>query len=96
MLSVAAGSIKAIQCSGEACKMSKTQGQARCCELRSIGPPRVHTVTATKVLIPPRHFAPQPDSFFGNVCELDLVFNFYKVSSRTLPRVQACLMLAHI
>lgn len=20
-----------------------------------------------------------PDSFFGNVCELDLVFNFYKV-----------------
>lgn len=22
------------------------------------------------------------DSFFGNVCELDLVFNFYKVSDR--------------
>jgi Clathrin adaptor complex small chain len=21
----------------------------------------------------------QPDSFFDNVCELDLVFNFYKV-----------------
>ena len=23
------------------------------------------------------------DSFFGNVCELDLVFNFYKVRDRT-------------
>ena len=25
------------------------------------------------------------DSFFGNVCELDLVFNFYKVCAITLP-----------
>ena len=23
------------------------------------------------------------DAFFGNVCELDLVFNFYKVSARS-------------
>lgn len=23
------------------------------------------------------------DQFFGNVCELDLVFNFYKVSGRS-------------
>jgi AP-2 complex subunit sigma-1 len=30
------------------------------------------------------------DQFFGNVCELDLVFNFYKVSSRRRmhPRLQ--------
>lgn len=26
------------------------------------------------------------DQFFGNVCELDLVFNFYKVSSIQNPR----------
>jgi AP-2 complex subunit sigma-1 len=26
------------------------------------------------------------DAFFGNVCELDLVFNFYKVSSCTGER----------
>lgn len=26
------------------------------------------------------------DSFFGNVCELDLVFNFYKVRGRPWER----------
>src|ERR1700753_96859 len=31
------------------------------------------------------------DAFFGNVCELDLVFNFYKVShSRNMGREMAC------
>ena len=28
------------------------------------------------------------DSFFGNVCELDLVFNFYKVSEESIPRAE--------
>ena len=28
------------------------------------------------------------DSFFGNVCELDLVFNFYKVGGSPSPRVK--------
>ncbi|EEP82329.1 AP-2 complex subunit sigma [Uncinocarpus reesii 1704] len=31
------------------------------------------------------------DQFFGNVCELDLVFNFYKVSGTALSRVYAIL-----
>jgi AP-2 complex subunit sigma-1 len=31
------------------------------------------------------------DAFFGNVCELDLVFNFYKVRGRcVLRRWRAC------
>ena len=29
------------------------------------------------------------DAFFGNVCELDLVFNFYKVSAAFLTRYLA-------
>lgn len=29
-------------------------------------------------------FSPLSDAFFENVCELDLVFNFYKVQSNTL------------
>lgn len=28
------------------------------------------------------------DAFFGNVCELDLVFNFYKVSPKLGDRVE--------
>ena len=28
-----------------------------------------------------------PDAFFENVCELDLVFNFYKVCKESLLRV---------
>lgn len=28
------------------------------------------------------------DSFFGNVCELDLVFNFYKVGDLPLPPLE--------
>jgi AP-2 complex subunit sigma-1 len=33
-------------------------------------------------LLSPRPLTPRADSFFDNVCELDLVFNFYKVCAR--------------
>lgn len=33
------------------------------------------------------------DSFFGNVCELDLVFNFYKVSFFRMVPVHRCMLM---
>ena len=33
------------------------------------------------------HFVESLDKYFGNVCELDLIYNFHKVSGRILSRI---------
>jgi hypothetical protein len=40
-------------------------------------------------LLSPRPLTPRADSFFDNVCELDLVFNFYKVGV-SFPHACSC------